>query len=343
MLSRTIKTNGMKKICMFFLFALLPMMASADESVEINGVWFSLDAEQNCATVVKNPIKYAGDVVIPGQVVWKDETYEVTSIAAEAFSGCPSLVSVSIGNGVKTMGKRAFAYDNALISVTIGDGVESISESAFYQCKALKYVTIGNSVTYIGVSAFHDCISLSSVIIGSSVASIDVSAFYGCSSLTDVYCLAESLPTTESTSFDSRYHQIATLHVPGVAYNDYFTTIPWSNFATITAIHDNEIVKCATPVISYANGKISYSSATSGAEFKSFLKIEGADAYAGAEIQAPISYTVSVFAVKNGCYRSDTATKTFTFSGSSVLGDLNGDGKVDVKDHVTLSDIILSR
>ena len=334
--------NGMKKICMFFLFALLPMMASADESVEINGVWFSLDVEQNCATVVKNPIKYAGDVVIPGQVVWEGETYNVTAIAAEAFSGCPSLVSVFIDNAVTTMGKRAFAYDNALVSVTIGDGMESISESAFYQCKALKYVTIGNSVTYIGVSAFHDCISLSSVIIGSSVTSIDVSAFYGCSSLTDVYCLAVSLPTTESTSFDSRY-QIKALHVPGDAYNDYFTTAPWSNFATITPIHDNEIVKCATPVISSANGKISFSSATSGAEFKSFMKIVGSDVYNDAEIQAPISYTVSVFAIKNGCYRSDTATKTFTFSGSTVLGDLTGDGKVDVKDHVRLSDIILNR
>lgn len=332
----------MKKTSVLFLFALLPMMASADESVEINGVWYALDAEQNSATVVKNPLKYAGDVVIPGQVVWEGDTYEVEAIAAEAFSGCPSLVSVSIGNGVKTMGKRAFAYDNALASVTIGDGIESISESAFYQCKSLKYVTIGNGVTYIGVSAFHDCISLTSVIIGSSVSSIDVSAFYGCSSLTDVYCLAESVPTTESTSFDSRY-RIAGLHVLGVAYNDYFTTFPWSNCAIISAIHDDEIVKCATPVITCANGKISFSSATAGVEYKSFFKIEGSDAYADAEIQAPKSYTVSVFAIKKGCYRSDSAVQTFAFSGSSVLGDLNGDGKVDVKDHVKLSDIILSR
>jgi hypothetical protein len=332
----------MKKLSVLFLFALLPMMASADETVEINGVWYALDAEQNSATVVKDPLKYAGDVVIPKQVTWKGETYDVTAIAAEAFSGCPSLVSVLIGDAVTTMGKRAFAYDNALVSVTIGDGLEAISESAFYQCKALKYVTIGNGVTSIGTSAFHDCISLSSVIIGSGIASLGVSAFYGCSSLSDVYCLAESVPSTESTSFDSRY-QISALHVPGVAYNDYFTTIPWSNFASISAIHDDELVKCATPVISYANGKIAFSSATDDVEFKSFLKIEGSDAYTDAEILAPISYTVSVYAIKKACYRSDVATKTFTFSGSAALGDLNGDGKVDVKDHVKLSDIILNK
>ena len=333
--------SHMKRICLLFLLTLLFMTASAAVTVGIDGVYYALDVEQNCATVVKHPLRYAGDVVIPEQVEYDNVTYDVKAIAAEAFSGCSSLVSVSIGNGVTSMGNRAFAY-SSVVSVTIGDGMEAISQFAFYLCTSLTNVTIGNGVLSIGTSAFHGCTSLSYVIIGSSVASIGESAFYDCSSLTDVYCLAESIPSTEDTSFDSRYTNL-TLHVYGVAYNTYFNTVPWSNFSGISSIHDGEVVKCAKPVINCAGGKLSFSSDTEGVEFKSFIEIDGSGAYSGAQINNPKSYTVSVFAVKKGCYRSETATKTFMFPDPILFGDLNDDGEVNVRDHVKLSDIILQR
>ena len=331
----------MKRVGLLFFLTVLSMTVNAAVAVGIDGVYYALDEEQNSATVVKHPLRYAGDVLIPERVEYEEVTYDVKAIAAEAFSGCPSLVSVSIGNGVTSMGNRAFAY-SGITSVTIGDGLESVSQFAFYSCTSLTNVTIGNGVISIETSAFHDCTSLSSVIIGSSVTSIGESAFYGCSSLSDVYCLAEDIPSTEATSFDSRYQGLK-LHVPGVAYNAYFTTIPWSNFSGISAIHDGEVVKCATPVINYADGKISFSCDTEDVEFKSIIAVDGAKAYSGAQISNPQSYMVSVYAVKKGCYRSDTATRTFMFPNSVLLGDLNGDGAVDVKDHVKLSDIILQR
>ena len=332
----------MKKISVLFLLVLLPVLASAVETVEIKGIWYALDAEHSCATVVKNPYKYAGDVIIPEQVEYGEVTYDVTAIAAETFSGCPSLVSVLIGNAVTTMGNRAFAYNNSLKSVTIGDGLEAVPQYAFYMCPALTDVTIGNAVTSIGTSAFHGCSSLKTVIIGSSVTSIGESAFYDCSSLADVYCLAEQVPATESTSFDSRY-PLFTLSVPGTAYSAYYNTVPWSNSHTIRSIYEGEVVKCAMPEINFAGGKIQFTCATEGVEFKSFVSVGGAGTYTGNEISSPDSYTVSVFAIKKGCYRSDTATRTFTFSTAAVLGDLNGDGDVNVKDHVKLSDIILNK
>lgn len=62
----------MKKISVLFLLVLLPVLASAVETVEIKGIWYALDAEHSCATVVKNPYKYAGDVIIPEQVEYGD-------------------------------------------------------------------------------------------------------------------------------------------------------------------------------------------------------------------------------------------------------------------------------
>ena len=80
----------------------------------------------------------------------------------------------------------AFAYCDNLTSVSIGDGVTSIGEGAFARCSSLKSVSIGDSVTSIGSDAFYDCDSLTSVSIGDSVTSIGLQAFYNCSSLTSV-------------------------------------------------------------------------------------------------------------------------------------------------------------
>ena len=61
--------------------------------------------------------------------------------------------------------------------VIIGDGVTTIGYKAFYYCLSLKSVTIGNSVTEIGGSAFGICSSLTSVTIPNSVTTIGDGAF----------------------------------------------------------------------------------------------------------------------------------------------------------------------
>ena len=60
----------MKKIGFLFLLSLLTMTAVADDAVEINGVWYLLDAENQSATVSKSPTgaKYSGEILIPGSV-----------------------------------------------------------------------------------------------------------------------------------------------------------------------------------------------------------------------------------------------------------------------------------
>ena len=48
-------------------------------------------------------------------------------------------------------------YDNPT-RVIIGNGVTTIGKKAFYGCNSLTYVTIPNSVTTIGKNAFAQCI-----------------------------------------------------------------------------------------------------------------------------------------------------------------------------------------
>ena len=128
------------------------------------------------------------------------------SIGYKAFSGCSSLTSLVIGNGVTSIGRYAFEGCDSLTSVTlnaidiknwfsgrssiktivIGDDVTSIDTYAFHDCSGLTSLVIGNSVTSIGDGAFYGCSGLTSVVIPNSVTSIGGGAFSDCSGLTSV-------------------------------------------------------------------------------------------------------------------------------------------------------------
>ena len=81
-------------------------------------------------------------------------------------------IEVEIGSAVTSIGEYAFhncsgeyAFHNCsgLTSVTMPEGVTSIGSSAFKYCSGLTSVTIPSSVTSIGNDAFSYCVSLTSV------------------------------------------------------------------------------------------------------------------------------------------------------------------------------------
>ena len=102
------------------------------------------------------------------------------SIGRLAFSNCPSLTSVTIGNSVTEIGVGAFGGCISLTSVTIPNSVTTIRWAAFVACSSLTSVTIPNSVKTIGKSAFSSCSSLTSITIPNSVTKIGVGAFSSC-------------------------------------------------------------------------------------------------------------------------------------------------------------------
>ncbi len=67
-----------------------------------------------------------------------------------------------IPNDVTSIADYAF-YHRGIISLTIGNGVESIGECAFGFCNGLTSIVIPNNVTSIGNGAFKDCSSIRSI------------------------------------------------------------------------------------------------------------------------------------------------------------------------------------
>ena len=240
----------------------------------------------------------------------------VTSIEEETFYRCTNLTSVTIPNSVSTIGIYAFGDCTSLTSLTIPNSVTSIGDHAFYGCTGLTSITIPNSITTIENSTFYRCSNLTSIIIPNSVNYIGSYAFRDCSKLEEVYCYAENLPSTSSTAFENSNQKKATLYVPAKSLNDYENTLPWSEFGMKKAIAGSEegANKCATPTISYADKKLTFSCETEGVEYHYTITDSDIKSDVSSSIDLTATYNISVYATKSGYTNSDVATATLVWT-----------------------------
>lgn len=98
--------------------------------------------------------------------------------------------------------------------------------------------------------------------------------------------------------------------------------------------------KCATPTISYANGKVRFACETEGVEFVPTVSFSQQQLINENELKLGGTFTVSVYAVKEDYDNSDVATITINMS---QMGDVNGDGQITIADVTSLVNTILEK
>lgn len=99
------------------------------------------------------------------------------TIGVGAFESCEMLGSVRIPDSVTEIGDYAFDYCPGIETLTLPEQLLTIGEWAFCSCEGLTSVTIPPYTTSIGISAFENCMNLSEVTIPDSVTSIGINAF----------------------------------------------------------------------------------------------------------------------------------------------------------------------
>jgi len=195
--------------------------------------------------VGKTLFKYKGEMLEKTSIVVKDGT---KCIASAAFTGCTSLVDITIPDsvariglvalsgtawydnqpdGVVYAGKVAYEYKGTMpenTSIIIKDGTKGIGERAFEFCSGLMSITIPDSVTSIGRSAFSRCEGLKSITIPDNLSSIGDSVFEFCSRLTDV-----TIPDSVTSIGENAFYGCSRL--TSITIPETVMTIGWAAFS----------------------------------------------------------------------------------------------------------------
>ena len=107
---------------------------------------------------------------------------KVQTIGEGTFQNFTALSEVNFGDGLTTVGARAFA-GSGLTQALLPNSVRTVGEEAFRGCKALAALTLQEGITETGARAFSDCILLTAVSVPVSVTQMGAGILMGCSSL----------------------------------------------------------------------------------------------------------------------------------------------------------------
>ena len=120
-------------------------------------------------------------------------------------------------------------------SITLPEGVTTIGNYAFAQCYSLKSIVLPNSVTSVGQFAFQSCDAVTSVTLGSGVATIGSCAFYNCYEIKEIVCKSTEAPALADKWVFNGVDKSAKVVVPAASVDTYKNAQFWSAFTNIVA------------------------------------------------------------------------------------------------------------
>ena len=308
------------------------------------------------ASANANPLCYAKNLYLNDELVTALVIPDnVTNIRDYAFYGCSGLTRITIPNSVTSIGDYAFKDCTGLTSIKIPNSVTSIGEGAFYGCSGITSITIPNNVTSIGEEAFSECsnlirvkldcpeitnwfhnrdgwsdngTSIKSFVFGNNVKKLklDFSSF---KALINIHLLGETPPTVSSDNFTQSQYTDIILYVPVGYLETYQNADTWKNFWDIreegtTETPEEDVKKCAIPVITYNDNGLDITTETDGAEIHTNITCNDANSYNSSRIDLTETYSITTYATKSGYLNSEIVTATLCWIAVNGSSEENG-------------------
>ena len=164
--------------------------------------------------------------------------------------------------------------------------------------------------------------------------------------------LVSSLPTVSNGTMQAIFNRyegnvMTTIQVAAAkakGWTPYYTTNYGSSWTEYFGSEPEALEKCATPTISYVNDKLEFTCETEGVEFVSKVTCPDPGEYEGSSVTLTKTYTVTVYAKKEGYEDSDVATMVISVGGgeAGVRGDVNLDGEIGMPDVMFIVNYILN-
>ena len=238
----------MKKQLLFIFAALLPLLASAQTSIEIGEPKIFNEEEKpipgyvpagsveahksaedwstffNIQAVSSSDIA-SGDCGI--DLTWRlTERYELIIEGMGAMSNYDSAESVPW-----------YGYRESIQTITLPEEMITIGRYAFEGCSSLTNITMPDILNFKTIEncTFRYCSSLTNITIPEGVMRIGFEAFGYCSSLTAITCKAKTPPTIDLSTFNNVDKTIP-VYVPASSVEAYQTAQNWSDFTNIQPI-----------------------------------------------------------------------------------------------------------
>ena len=306
-----------------------------------------------CDRLKKFIIADREEILYLGSNIYYDDTF-TNRYYNSLFANCP-LDTVYIGGDIsfktsKDYGYSPFYRNTSLRAINFTDKETEISANEFNGCTNLQIVSIGDGVATIGDGAFSGCSSLKYLSFGTQLQSMGKEALSNCMSVKEIISKATTPPICGSQALSTINKWDCKLYVPEGTISAYQEADQWKDFFFVDEgigcaefnPTNPENKKCDNPTISIEKGKLKFSCGTEGVTYHYYITSSGNNEGEGNNIDFPKTYKVSVYASKYGYMDSEIVTSLLE-GDSSIIGDLNNDGEVNVADHVELSKIIMAQ